>query len=164
MKTRTALPAALALVLAAGATVPAVAAPKAKPKPKPITESYSLQLAPVPLPLAGSGLPFDGSNSCVDEELEGISIDTRTIKPTGAGTLVVDVTGFAGDWDITVMNGAGKVLGIGAGTITGDPSSLGTDRKEKAVIKLKRGSELRIAVCNFGGGPTADAKYTFTYA
>ncbi|MCW2813464.1 MAG: hypothetical protein JWN84_919 [Nocardioides sp.] len=165
MNVRTAMPLALALVVAAGATAPVLAAPK--PKPKPITASYDLTLLPVPLPLAGSGAPLDGANSCVSPELEGVSTDTRSIKTSGPGTLVVDVSGFAGDWDITVLSG-GRVLGIGSGTTTGGEASggdgsLGTDNAEKAVVKVKRASQLQIAVCNFAGGPDASAKYTFTY-
>ena len=157
MNVRTALPAAAALVVAAGALAPALAAP-----PKPITESYDLQLAPAPVPLAGvEGV--DGTNSCTDPALEGVSIDTRTIKTRGAGQLDVKVTGFAGDWDITVTDDKGSVLGIGSGTTTGDPSSLGNDLTETAVIKTKKPMTLNIAVCNFAGGPTASAQYTFTH-
>jgi hypothetical protein len=159
---RKTLPLALSLVVAAGAMAPAVAAPPKKPKP--ITESYELELLPVPLPLAGSGAPLDGDNSCVSPELEGVSTDTRTIKPTGAGSLVVDVSKFGGDWDITITDAKGKVLGTGSGTTTGEASSLGTDLKEKAVIKVKRATTFNIAVCNFAGGPTASVKYVFTYS
>lgn len=168
MKVRTALPVALSLVVCAGALAPALAAPKAKPKP--ITETYAMQLAPIPLPLVGvEGV--DGTNSCADPAFEGISTLTKTIKTTGAGTLVVDVTGFAGDWDITVTNDKGSVLGIGAGTTTGGEApvvgggngSIGTDNVEKLELKVKKASTLNIAVCNFLGGPDATGKYTFTY-
>lgn len=162
MHVRKAVPASVALVVAAAGLAPALAAPP-KPKPKPITASYDLMLAPVPLPLVGEP-DIDGANSCTNPDLEGISTDTRVIKPVGAGTLKVDVTGFAGDWDITVLDGKGKVLGIGSGTTTADPSSVGTDLVEKATIKIRRATELRIAVCNFGGGPEASVKYVFTYA
>ena len=162
MNARKALPVALTLVVAAGGLAPALAAPKAKPKP--ITESYDLALLPAPFPLAGSGAPLDGDNSCVSPELEGISTDTRTIKTTGAGSLVVDVSKFAGDWDITITDGKGKVLGIGSGTTTGDPSSLGTDLKEQATIKVKKATTFNIAVCNFAGGPQASVTYVFTYS
>ena len=161
MKVRKALPVALSLVVAGGALAPALAAP-AKPTPKPITESWSMQHAPLPVPLAGVD-GVDGTNSCTNSAFEGVSITTKTVKTTGAGTLEVVLTGFAGDWDITVMDDKGRVLGIGAGTTTADPSSLGTDLKEKAVIKTKKPMTLVIASCNFLGGPTADGKYTFTY-
>lgn len=159
MTVRKALPVALTLVVAAGALAPALAAPA---KPKPITEEYSLEHAPVPLPLAGID-GVDGTNSCADSNFEGISTTTKTIKTVGAGTLEVTLTDFAGDWDITVMNDKGDVLGIGAGTTTGDPSSLGTGLTEKAVIKTKKAMTLVIGTCNFAGGPTAEAKYVFTY-
>lgn len=160
MKVRTALPVALSLIVAGGALAPAVAAPAKKPKP--IVLEWSMQHVPLPLPLVGlEGV--DGTNSCTNAAFEGISITTKTIKTAGAGTLVVDLTGFAGDWDITVSDDKGRVLGIGAGTTTGDPSSLGTDLKEKAVIKTKKPMTLNIAACNFLGGPTADGKAVFTY-
>lgn len=161
MSVRKSIPVALALVVAAGAVAPAVAAP-AKAKPKPITASYDLELLPAPLPLVGV-LPVEDANSCVSSSLEGISTDTREIKTVGAGVLTVKVTGFSGDWDITVRDGA-KVLGIGAGTTTGDPSSLGTGLTETLAVKTRKATTLRLGVCNFLGGPTASVTYTFTYS
>jgi len=157
---RKAIPVALTLVVAAGALAPALAAPKAKPKP--ITASYALELAPAPTPLAGAPLPEDAS-SCINDRLEGISTDTREVKTVDAGVLTVKVTGFAGDWDITVRDGA-KVLGIGAGTTTGDPSSLGAANTETISVKTRKATTLRLGVCNFLGGPAANVTYTFTYA
>lgn len=160
MSLRKSVPVALSLVVAAGAVAPAVAAPR--PKPKPITAAYSLMLAPAPSPLLGDPLPED-ANSCVNDALEGTSTDTRAIKVAGPGVLAVKVTGFAGDWDITARDGA-KVLGIGSGTTTGDPSSLGTDLVETLTVKVRRATTIRLGVCNFAGGPTADVTYTFTYS
>ena len=158
MKIRKAVPAALSLVVAAGALAPAVAGPK----PKPISEKYSVQGLPVPIPITGS--EGFGANSCTAPELEGISTTTKTIETKGAGKLDVTLTGFAGDWDITVTDDKGRVLGIGAGTTTGDPSSLGTGLTEKAAIKVKKPTKINIHVCNFGGGPTAEAEYVFNYS
>jgi hypothetical protein len=157
MTVRQAIPVALSLVVAAGALAPALAAP---PKPKPISEEYAVEGLPVPVPLAGID-GVDGTNSCTDPHLEGISTTTKTIKTTGPGTLAVDVTDFDGDWDITVMDDKGNVLGVGSGTAT--PTALATPGDEKAVIKTKKAMTLNIAVCNFLGGPTANAKYVFTY-
>lgn len=158
---RKALPLALVAVAAAGAFAPAVAAP-AKAKPKPITATYSVTGVPAPLPLVG-GTPVESATSCMDPMLEGVSTTTRAIKPTGPGTLTVDVTGFAGDWDITLLDAKGGVLAEGAGTITGDPSSLGTANVEKLTAKVKKAQELRIAVCNYAGGPNANVTFTYTY-
>jgi hypothetical protein len=169
MKVRTAVPVALTAVVVAGALAPAVAASK----PKPITASYVAQGKPVPVPLVGldQTASVEGANSCTDPRLEGISITTKTIKTTGPGTLKVGLAGFAGDWDITVTDGDGEVVGIGEGTTTGGEipvigggnGSLGTNNVEKAEMKLKKAATLHIAVCNFLGGPTANASYTFTY-
>lgn len=157
MKVRTALPVALSLVVAAGALAPAMAAP---PKPKPITEEYEMEHIPMPFPLTGS--EGFGETSCMIPELEGISTTTKTIKTKGPGTLTVDVTKFDGDWDITVMNDKGDVLGSGAGTTT--PTALTTTGNvEKLVVKTKKAMTLQIAVCNFLGGPTAHGKYVFEY-
>jgi hypothetical protein len=166
VNTRRALPVALSLVVAAGALAPALAAP-----PKPITESYAVDAMPVPLPLVGVD-GVDGVNSCTNPDFEGVSTVTKTIKTTGAGTLQVDLTGFAGDWDITVTSDKGAVLGVGAGTTTGGEApvvgggngSLGTNNKETLTLKTKKGMTLNIGVCNFLGGPSANAKYTFTYS
>lgn len=156
MKVRNAAPLALSLVVAAGALAPAVAAPK----PKPITEEYDVEGLPVPLPITGS--EGFGDNSCADPRLEGISTTTKTIKPKGAGTLTVDVTKFSGDWDITVLDDKGKVLGVGAGTAT--PTALAqSNPAEKLVLKTKKATTLNIAVCNFGGSPTAHVKFSFVY-
>ena len=159
MSVRRAIPVALTLVVAAGALNPALAAPKAKPKP--ITTTYTLQLAPAPTPVLGAPLPEDAS-SCINDSLEGISTDTREVKTVGPGVLTVKVTGFAGDWDITVRDGA-KVLGIGAGTTTGEASSLGAANVETISIKTRKATTLRLGVCNYLGGPAADVAYTFTY-
>lgn len=147
----------IALVTAAGLS-PALAAP---PKPKPITESYTVNGLPVPLPLVG-GTPVETDTSCQDPRFEGISTTTKTIKPTGAGTLTVDMTGFTGDWDITIMNDKRETLGVGSGTAT--PTALTTPgAAEKAVVKMKKGGTVLIAVCNFLGSQTANVKYSYVY-
>ena len=155
---RKALSLSAVAVLAAGAFAPAVAAP---PKPKPITESYSVTGAPIPLPLVG-GTPVEESSSCMNSEFEGVSTTTKTIKTLGAGTLTVDVTGFTGDWDITIMNDKRESVAVGAGTAT--PTALTTPgAAEKAVVKFKKASTILIAVCNFLGSPQANVKYTYVY-
>ena len=152
MNTRQALPLALSLVVAAGGLAPALAAP---PKPKPITAEYDVTGLPWMNPPTGP--------ACSDANVEGISRTTRTIKPTGAGTLEVTVTKFRGDWDTSVQNDKGVVLAGGSGTNTGETGSLAADGTEKVVYKTKKGMTLNIAVCNFLGSPTAHVKYVFTY-
>lgn len=154
MSPRRVFPLALAAVVAVGGLAPAVAAPKPKPKPKPISEEYAVQGAPVPYPAQGT--------SCMEPALEGLSMTTKTIKPTGAGRLDVTLTGFSGDWDITVKNDKGVALATGGPTTT--PTALTESGvTEKLTMKIKKGMTLDISVCNFLGGPSANAKYVFTY-
>lgn len=136
-------------VLAGGAYAPATAAPKTKP----ISMEYDVQGVPNPQPLPSG-------SSCLDDQYEGISRTTKTIKPTGKGVLTVDLTGFAGDWDITVMDAAGEELGIGDGTSTGGgaPSTAGHDTLS---MKFKKAEPLQVAVCNFAGSPQAHVKLSY---
>ena len=161
MNVRTALPLSAALVVAAGALAPALAA-----APKPVTVEWDMtEHLPVPSPVATG---IDGDNSCADPALEGISTTTQTLKTTGAGTLVVDLTAFAGDWDVTVTDDKGRVLGIGSGTTTGgeatgEDGSLGTENAEKATVKTTKAMTLVVRACNYLGGPDAHGKAVFTY-
>jgi hypothetical protein len=136
-------------VLAAGAYAPATAAPKTKP----ISMEYDVQGVPNPQPLPSG-------TSCLDSQYEGISRTTKTIKPTGKGVLNVDLTGFAGDWDITVMDADGQEIGQGDGTSTGGGAPT-TDGHDTLSLKFKKAETLQVAVCNFAGSPQAHVKLSY---
>jgi hypothetical protein len=150
------LSAAVALLAASSvALVPAHAATKKKPKPPPIKKSFSMQLAPVPDPPQGT--------SCTRAELEGISMHSESFKTKGAGTLTAKVNGFAGDWDITVVDGSdNSVMEVGSGTTTGGgaPSTKGEDTVS---FKVKKATSFVVRYCNFAGSPQATGSYVFTY-
>lgn len=133
-------------VLAAGAYAPATAAPKKKP----ISKSYDLNLVP---------LWTEPSAACANPEFEGISVNTQKIAPTGPGVLTVKVTGFTGDWDISVKDGSGSEITKGSGNDTPNPGP----GEETAEVKFKKGEPIQIAICNFAGTPKATASYTYTY-
>ena len=154
---RKALPLALVAVVVAGGVAPALAAP---PKPKPINGSF--EASGIPFPLTGSE-PTDTASSCVNPMFEGISITTEEFKTVGAGTLKVDMSGFVGDWDIAILNDKGEVVASGdnAAATGGNPNT--GDIVERAQVKYKKAATIRIAVCNFAGGPTASVKYSYTY-
>ena len=142
--------AAVALV-SVGAHSPASAAkPKKKP---PITKSYSMTLPPFPHPLPSG-------TSCTLDQAKGVFHD-ETFTTTGAGTLSAEVSGFAGDWDITVFDSEGLV-GQGDGTTTGGgaPATAG---KDTFISSWKKGTTITVRTCNFAGSPQAKGSYTFTY-
>jgi hypothetical protein len=96
-------------VLIAGAYAPATAAPKKKP----ITQAYDLNLLPLwESPTTACSTATTGG------ALEGISIDTKKISPTGAGFLSVKVDGYYGDWDIDVKDADGAEIAKGSGNDT----------------------------------------------
>jgi hypothetical protein len=145
---RVATVATLAL-LAAGAYAPATAGPRTKP----ISMEYDVQGVPNPQPLPSG-------TSCLDDQFEGISRTTKTITPTGPGLLSVTLSGFAGDWDITLLDKNGDEVAAGTGTTTGGgaPATAGVDTLEQ---KFKRAETFQVSVCNFLGSPSAHVKLTY---
>jgi hypothetical protein len=150
MKIRRVASVASLALLVAGAFSPMIAPATAAPKKKPITKSYDLELVP---------LWTDPMAACVNPEFEGISVHTEKITPTGPGILSVSVTGYTGDWDISVKDATGVEIAKGSGNDTPNPGP-GTETLE---IKFKKAEPLQIAICNFLGTPAAQAKYTYTY-
>lgn len=147
MRVRTAAPLAVAVVLT-GAAVEANAAP-----PKPITKTYQVQGVPHPVPPTGP--------SCSSSPA-GVSEVRETIKVSGPGKLVVEVTKFTGDWDIGLYGGSGEtMLAQGGGA---DAGNTDTAPKETLTYKSKKAQTLFLDVCNFAGTPTAEVKYTYTYS
>ena len=135
----------------------AAAAPlaPAQAKPKEIKKSWSMTLAPFPVPAQGTPtcLPADGR--------EGVTKHTETLKAPAAGVLKAELTGFYGDWDITVFDAKDKALGAGGGTSTPNTSpAVGTD---KITVKIKKAGTYKVVMCNFAGSPAATGKYSFVY-
>jgi hypothetical protein len=144
----------LGTLAVAGVAATATLAPAASAAPKTISKSYTVT-APVPVPLPAQGTP-----TCIDG-VEGLSKRTETLKAPAAGTLKVELTGFQGDWDITIFDDKNKPLVAGGGTST--PNTNTGANKDTATYKAKKAMTLKIVTCNFVGSPTANAKYVYTY-
>lgn len=148
MRIRTALAASLSVAVAAGALTPAVAAPK----PKPVKKTYT-----------ATAFPPDPSHIAVTDGIcnttNPASQHNEDFKVPFAGTLVVDMTGFQGDWDLALYLGDALVASS-AQSIEQSP-----DTPEKMTVKLKKvGKTYSIRACNFAGGPTAEISYVHTPA
>jgi hypothetical protein len=153
MRVNRAIPLALILLAAAGSTH----ADAAKKKPKPITKTYDVTAAPLPMPASGA-------NYCTDHT-EGRQKHRETIKVTGPGTLIVEISNTQGDWDSAVIDSKGNALMASSGTSTGDPNETNTgDAVDTLKYKSKKAQTLNIDACNFAGGPKATVKYTYTYS
>jgi hypothetical protein len=141
-----------AALLAGCVAVVGVVAPSATaaPKPKPITKTYTATAgAPDPTNFAMMGYSVCAQN------VPG-SFDDETFKVPAAGTLKVELTGYVGDWDLLLMDGAREELAnSGLTDVQGAP--------EVVSVKFKKATETHIIACNWAGGPTGTVKYTFTY-
>ncbi len=139
---RRVLPALFALPLLAGT---AAATHKA-----PLKEQYDVT-APVPYAV-------EAASHCTDG-FEGLSKNTREVVLPDRGVLEVELSGFLGDWVLELLDSRGKLLGQAAQL---DPANTAPVRKV-TYKKATPGQEVRIAVCNVTGGPTASVAYTFTF-
>ena len=105
---------------------------------------------------------FDAAGSpdpsaTLGEICQGLSPSSRfevPLKLTSPGKLKVDLTGFLGDWDLTVEDKKGSVLTSSAGFVEATT--------ETVSLKVKKATELTIVACNFSGGPTAKGSFVFT--
>ena len=96
----------------------------------------------------------DGFETC-----QGLLPTARFEVPleiTEPGKLKVEITGFQGDWDLTVEDANGAVMGSSGGFIEATTETL--------QVKFKKAAEITIVACNFLGGPTAAGSYVFTPA
>jgi hypothetical protein len=140
----------LAAVGVAGG-VPALA--KA-PKPKPIsgTWSYTDYSADpsVSVTSAAGNHPY-----CHDPvPATPADVNAHTIKVKGRGLLSVAGT-TTGDWGMEIDDAKGNVLATSDGTQPQD--------QEGAIVDLPKAGTYSVLYCNFGGAPTATAKYRFVY-
>ncbi len=149
MRTRTAVVSSLVLVAAVGSLSPAMA------KPKPITKSYTATTtSPDPTPFAPAPV---GDGTC-SPKLAGAKHETPFTIPY-AGSLVVDLTGFQGDWALGVFDSDGSPL---ATSDQGDNPTDLPNRPEHVDLGFKKkGQVVTIRACNFSGGLTANVKYVY---
>jgi hypothetical protein len=142
----------LAAVGVAG-SVPALAATH-RPRPKPITGSWSFTDYSVdPTPSVTSAA---GNHPYCHDPLPATPADVNahTIKVKGRGVLTVQGA-TTGDWGMEVDDAKGRVLATSDGTQPQD--------QEGTVVDLLRAGTYSVLYCNFGGAPTATAKYRFVY-
>ena len=141
--TRTPAFALLVAVGLASAAAPSIAAPK-----KPITKTYT---ATAPVPFPGSDA---AGNGCRDGQ-EGLQKHTHVFSAPAPGKLVVEMTGFQGDWDLAVLNGKGALMG--------ESGALPGTTLEKVTVKIKKAEKISIVACNYLGTPSSEVKYVFTF-
>jgi hypothetical protein len=113
--------------------------------PKPIEKSYTASASPDPSP--------NESGACTDGLPGGEHVEP--FKVPAAGKLVVEMTGFQGDWDLCIRDAKGNTLGSSTGFIEATT--------EIASVKFKKPAEVTIVAQNLMGTLTAEVSYVFTF-
>lgn len=134
----------LVLVTLPLALVGVVAATPGTAAPKPTEKRYTAAASPDPSPNAEGG--------CSRGIPGGEHIEP--FKVTAPGKLVVEMTGFQGDWDLCVFDKSGKLLGSSTGFVEATT--------ETVSIKFKKVADITIVSQNLIGGATAAMKYVYT--
>ena len=142
----------LAAVGIAG-SAPALAA-KHKPKPKPISGTWSYTDT-TPDPIVSVESSATTHPYCHDPlPAAPTDVNKQTIKVKGRGVLTVQGT-TTGDWGMEIDDAKGNVLATSDGSLPQD--------QEGAIVDLLKAGTYSVLYCNFGGAPTATAKYRFVY-
>lgn len=113
--------------------------------PKEMKGTFDAAASPDPTPTA------PGREVC-----QGLNPSSRfevPLKVPAAGKLKVDLTGFLGDWDLTLESKSGAVMAQSAEFVEATTETI--------QVKFKKASEVVIVACNFAGGPTAKGSFVF---
>jgi len=142
-----------AVAVGAAAFTPAFAAPA---KAKPLKGSWSF-IDTTPDPSATVDAQTKGADPyCHDGHVPAAPVDKNsyTLKVKGPGTLTV-LGDNTLDWAMEVNDAKGRSLGTSDGGLPND--------KEAIVATVKKPGTYTVVFCNLGGGPTANATYTYKY-
>ena len=155
MKRRGTVAALAVLAVAAVGLSPAFATP-AKHKPKPLKGTWSF-VDTTPDPSATVDAQTKGSDPyCHDAHVPAAPVDKNsyTIKVSGPGTLTV-LGDNTLDWAMELNDAKGTTLGASDGGLPQDAEGI--------VASIKKAGSYTVVFCNLGGGPTANATYSYKY-
>lgn len=145
----------LVLVLLLGSLVaggaPSSAAPKSQQRMRGKFSARAL-----PLPLVDPDVYYPGKGSCLGG-LEELNYVTEPFEAPAAGELDVTAAGFTGDWDIYVLDRAGRRLAQSEG----DQVTGADEAQERLSVRLEAGSRVEMVACNWLGEPDVDVSYEF---
>lgn len=134
----------LVLAVLPVALIGVVAATPGTAAPKETTGKFTAAASPDPTAVAG-------------EVCQGLNPSSRfevPLKIAKPSKFTVEISGYSGDWDLTVESKTGAILGQSAGFVEAT--------EETVSLKFKKPTEIVIVACNFTGGPTASGTYRIT--
>ncbi len=110
---------------------------------KTIRDSFTAMALPFPV---GS---YDDGEGCI-HGVENVHKVSHEFSPPFSGVLTVETAQPIGDWDLFILDDAGKV-------ITESSDSQGV--AEEVSLKLKAKQNVSIVVCNWAGEPAIEVSY-----
>jgi hypothetical protein len=112
-----------------------------------------------PLPALDPDVYYPRKTSCL-QGAPGVHYVAKPFRAPGAGTLVVYLEGFEGDWDIYVLNARLKRLGSSE-----DAQVLsGAAPAERLSVRITAHRRITIVACNWLGEPQVEVHYQFAPA
>lgn len=145
----------LTAVLAATLAAPHAGAAK----PKPVSRTYTAT-APTPdptnyaSPVLPAGTAVSNDYETCAQRVPG-SFHAERVRIPAAGRLVVELTGYTGDWDALLLDSNKRKV-----TFSG---STELNVRETMTATFRRATTVTIVVCNWAGGPEGTVRYTFTF-
>ncbi|HEX2295996.1 MAG TPA: hypothetical protein VHN37_11880 [Actinomycetota bacterium] len=156
---RKALASLIALGLVASFSMsPALAGKKKAKKKVTKTIEETIDVTAVPFPNYSS-YTATATPGCT-AGVEGVHKATRSFETPGAGTLTLSMSGFTGDWDLYVFDGAVAIA-------RSDNEQVGptmAPAEEKIEMPLEKGKTYDLVVCNWAGAPQASAQLKYVYS
>lgn len=154
---RKAIASLIALGLVASFSASPALAGKAKKKKVTKTISETIDVTAVPFPNYSS-YTATATPGCTAGQ-EGVHKLTTPFEAPGNGTLTLAMSGFTGDWDLYVFDGAVAIA-------RSDNEQAGpamAPAEEKIEMPLTKGKTYDLVVCNWAGAPQATASLEFVY-
>lgn len=112
-----------------------------------------------PLPALDPDVYYPRKTSCL-QGAPGVHYVAKRFRAPSAGTLVVYLDGFEGDWDIYVLNARLKTLGSSeeAQVLSGAAPA------ERLSVRITERRRIAMVACNWLGEPQVDVHYKFAPA
>lgn len=110
----------------------------------------------IPFPVMEDDVYYPRKGSCL-EGLDGIHKVAEPFRAPARGSLVLNVEGLSGDWDLYALGSSGERLGISENAQVLD----GADGEERLTVLVERGQQVQMVACNWLGEPEVTVYFDF---
>lgn len=110
-----------------------------------------------PFPVMEDDVYYPRKSSCL-EGVDGIHKVAEPFQAPAAGSLVINIEGLSGDWDLYALGSSGERLGASEGAQVLE----GSDGYERVTVALKPRQQVQMVACNWLGEPEVTVHFEFT--